>query len=42
METTFKGLGLWVIGVVEGYIGILERKMETTILRLYRGYIGVI
>ena len=40
----FKGFRVQYLGVIlglyRGYIGIMEKKMETTIV--FRGYIGVI
>ena len=29
------------LGFYRGYIGIMEKKLETTIMGLYRGYIGM-
>ena len=34
-----QGLGFKVIGLYWGYIGIMEKKIETTIV--YWGYIGI-
>ena len=31
-----------IIGIYRGYIGIMEKKMETTIMGLYRDYIGYV
>ena len=28
-------------GLYRGYVGLMESKMETTIIGLYRGYIGI-
>ena len=32
----------YILGLYRGYIGIMEKKMETTIMGLYRDYIGYI
>ena len=42
MEATIMGYMGVILGLCRGYIGIMAKKMETTILGLYWGYIGVI
>ena len=32
----------YILGLCWGYIGIMEKKMETTIMGLYRDYIGYV
>ena len=31
----------YIMVLYRGYLGIMEKKMETTIMVLYRGYIGI-